>query len=180
MGAQGPTGVNGATGAQGLQGPTGAKGDPGGTGPAGPANLAALQDSPCTIAGVQSTLDVKVDPLTGVVSMVCTPLSGNLDITLSLGTGVTLPILGGTQVTLGDFSALLIDSAGTTRVVRFASTGSPSIFGASFRFVFPGSYGLTLQSPVGMRSTASPAIPLTVTIQIGQQTDAHFVVTAAS
>src|SRR5207249_3763245 len=43
-------------------------------GPPGPANLAALQGSPCTFNGHQSTLDVEVDSDTGVVTMTCKPV----------------------------------------------------------------------------------------------------------
>src|SRR5437588_4670574 len=40
-------------------------------------------------------------------------LSGNVNVTAKLGASLTLPSLSGTQVTLGDFSAVLTNSGGS-------------------------------------------------------------------
>ena len=43
-------------------------------GPAGPAGVAALQGTPCTYQGYPSTINVSQDPMSGVVTITCTPL----------------------------------------------------------------------------------------------------------
>jgi len=143
--------------------------------------LSDLQGAACTANGQQSTLDVTTDDTTGAVSMTCQPLTGNLDTTATLGPGVTLPVLNGTQVTLGDFSAVLTSSGGSPKTIGLAplAPGS-STYSASFKNLLPGTYSLTLEAPAGMSFTASPAVPQTVTVTAGDTTNEAFTITAAS
>jgi len=77
--------------------------------------------------------------------------SGNLSVSASLGSGVTLPLLNCIQVTLGDFSAVLTSSGGATQALPLAPTApGSSTFGASFTNLPPGSYSLTLQAPTNV------------------------------
>jgi hypothetical protein len=108
-------------------------------------------------------------------------LSGNLFVTVKLGTGVTLPILTGGQVTLGDFSVLLTNSGGSTKAISLVPVAPGSLtFGATFKYLLPGAYSVTLEAPTGMSFTASPAVPATVTVSSGQETEQDFTITAAS
>jgi len=97
----GPSGLTGSTGLTGATGPTGSTGATGGTGPTGArglpgaANLAALQGSPCTVGNIPSTLDVSVNPVTGVVTMTCDPAPATFQghcvrLTGTYGTGGTI------------------------------------------------------------------------------------------
>jgi len=108
-------------------------------------------------------------------------VSGNANVTAKLGTGVTLPVLSAAQVTLGDFSAVLTNSGGSAKTLKLAPTATGSAtFGASFKFLLPGTYSLTLQAPTGMSFTASPVVPKTVTVASGANTQSDFTITAAS
>ena len=92
VGPPGPPGIPGTVGPTGPVGPTGVagadgqKGDPGNlgpTGPTGPASLAALDGSPCTVGDAEGMLSVSVDPTTGAVSLVCTPVVTQVKIEFS-------------------------------------------------------------------------------------------------
>jgi len=107
-------------------------------------------------------------------------LSGNLNVTLKLGSGVTLPA----ALTLGSFDAVLTNSGGSTKSLQLSaiSTGS-STFGAAFKYLIPGNYtvGFALDpSVVGTVSiTTSPTIPAPVTVSSGAATQADFTLTSA-
>jgi uncharacterized protein DUF4382 len=100
--------------------------------------------------------------------------SGTLDVTLKLGAGVTLP----TGVTLGQFNAVLTNSGGSAKTLALTDMGG-GVFGASFKFLIPGSYTLNFTAPGTLTFTTSPAIPASVTVASGQETAADFVVTSA-
>lgn len=83
-GDTGATGPAGPTGPQGPQGPQGPKGDTGATGPAGPAlgSLDALAGLPCGSGAAAGTVTLTYGA-SGAVSLVCTPSSKTLTLTLS-------------------------------------------------------------------------------------------------
>lgn len=101
-------------------------------------------------------------------------LSGNLNVTLKLGTGVTLPA----GVTLAQFNAVLTNSGGSSKTLALADMGA-GVFGASFKFLLPGSYTLSFTAPGSLAFTTSPAVPAAVTVVSGQATAADFVLTSA-
>ena len=108
-------------------------------------------------------------------------LSGNVNMTAKLAAGVTLPTLNSAQVTLGDFSATLTNSAGSVKTLALAPTASGSAtFGASFKYLIPGSYTLSLVAPAGMSFTASPTVPIAVTVASGAAAQEDLSITAAS
>lgn len=108
-------------------------------------------------------------------------LSGNVNVTAALGASVTLPTLNAVQVTLGDFNAVLTNSGGSAKTLKLAATAAGSTtFGASFKYLLPGNYSLTLQAPTGMSFTGSPALPDAITTGSGQNTQVDFTITAAS
>lgn len=80
--------------------------------------------------------------------------AGTVNLTLTLGAGVTLP----EGVTLADFSA---DLGGES--IAFADAGDGA-FTASFPFLLPGTYELTLVGPEGLTVTTDPVLPLQVTV----------------
>jgi hypothetical protein len=105
-------------------------------------------------------------------------LAGRLDVSLKLGTGVTLPA----PVTLGDFKAVLTPAppaSGGNTILALTSTDATS-YGASFKYLFPGDYTLTFSAPAAVNAFATtPPVPATVTVASGQATAASFVMSSA-
>ncbi len=109
-----------------------------------------------------------------VMHPVCTAtevqLTGTVNVTLQLGTGVVLP---GTA-TLASFSAVLKDTNGTPKTVPLAAAGNGT-FGASFVYLLPGDYTLDFDANgVVSTFTTSPPVPAPVTVISGQATSASF------
>jgi hypothetical protein len=103
-------------------------------------------------------------------------LSGTVDVTLKLGAGASLP--AGT--TLADFHAVLAPAAGGDGVTLPFAVTAAGTYGAEFKYLFPGSYTLSLGGSLGVTFTAAPAAPLAVTVTSGQATAADFTLTAVS
>jgi uncharacterized protein DUF4382 len=101
-------------------------------------------------------------------------LSGTLNVTLALAPGVTLP----PPATLGQFSAVLTNSGGSAKTLTLTDAGG-GVFGASFKFLLPGSYTLGFTAPGTLTFATSPAVPASVTVASGQATAADFVLTSA-
>ena len=101
-------------------------------------------------------------------------LSGTVNVTLKLDTGVTLP----TGVTLAKFNAVLTNAGGTSKTLALTDQGG-GVFGASFKFLIPGSYTLGFTAPGSLTFTTSPPVPAPVTVVSGQAAAAEFVVTSA-
>jgi hypothetical protein len=102
-------------------------------------------------------------------------LSGTLDVSVAMSSGAALP--AGT--TLGQFSAVLTNSAGSSKTLALAS-GSGGAFTATFKYLIPGSYTLSFTAPASVATFATtPLAPATVTVSSGQLTAASFVVTSA-
>jgi hypothetical protein len=107
--------------------------------------------------------------------------SGNITATAALGQGVTLPMLNNMQVTLADFTAVLTSSGGSEKTLPLTALGPGSAtFGATFKYLLPGPYTLTLQAPTGMSFTTSPTVPAAPTVSDGQNTQEDFTITSAS
>jgi hypothetical protein len=107
-------------------------------------------------------------------------LSGNLNVTLKLASGVTLP----SGTTLASFDAILTNSGGSAKKLLLGATATgSSTFGASFKYLLPGSYTMsfaldpTITGTVAL--TTTPAIPAAVTVASGAATQADFTATAA-
>jgi hypothetical protein len=95
--------------------------------------------------------------------------------TLRLGSGVTLPSIGGTVVTLASFSAKL---GGETQA--FADADGDGVFEARFRYLLPGSYSLMVNGPVGLTFSTSPVIPAQVDAAAAAQATVGFTVVTAA
>jgi hypothetical protein len=94
---------------------------------------------------------------------------GNVVARLSLGSGITLPILNGTQVTLASFTARLTPvGGGTARTVTFTDSNNDGVFEAMFKGLVPGQYTLEVLLPTGVLGTFSVALPLVVTVSENQ------------
>lgn len=102
-------------------------------------------------------------------------LTGGIDVTLQLATGVTLP----DGFALGDFQATL-----NTEVVAvaFADGDSDGVFTASFLFLDPadGPFDVGVTGPAGLDYTLDPTAPQSVSLSSGGTETVAYAVTAAS
>jgi|KBSSwiStaDraftv2_1062776.scaffolds.fasta_scaffold61670_3 hypothetical protein len=95
-------------------------------------------------------------------------------VTLKLNTGVTLPVPPGGAVTLAAFKATL-----NGETVSFTDPDADGTFEARFRFLLPGTYALTVQSPTGIGITTNLTLPVNVTLVAGEtETQAVIIQTA--
>ena len=99
--------------------------------------------------------------------------TGSISVSLTLHDGVTLPVVGGKQLTLADFSATL---GGETQALDASGH-------ASFQFVVPDTYPLYFTGPAGLTFTTDPvatsANPIQVVVPSGQSVTATATITAA-
>jgi hypothetical protein len=114
-----------------------------------------------------------------VMHPVCTAievqLTGTLNVSLRLGTEVTLPA----SSTLAKFSAVLAGSGVSPKTLPLADAGGGT-FSASFVYLVPGDYTLDFDANGAVSTfTTSPGVPANVTVTSGQATSAAFTVTAA-
>lgn len=107
-------------------------------------------------------------------------LSGNVVAKLALGSGVTLPVVAGRTVGLGDFQAVLRNELGGEERLPFAADAGTGAFTAAFRFLLPGSYTLSVGGPAGVTFATSPASPADVTVLGGEDALVAFTITSAA
>jgi len=105
-------------------------------------------------------------------------LAGSVDVTLRLGSGVTLPA----PATLADFKAVLTPAppaSGGNTILALTSSDATT-YGASFKYLFPGDYTLTFNAPSSVNAfVTAPPVPASVTVTSGQATTAAFVLSSA-
>ncbi len=103
-----------------------------------------------------------------------TSVAATVIATLRLGSGVNLPVLGGSAVTLAAFKAGLDGEAGT-----FSDPDGDGVYEARFRYLLPGSYSLSIVAPTGVTFTTSPLVPTQVTAGAGAQASVAFTLMSA-
>jgi hypothetical protein len=101
--------------------------------------------------------------------------AASLTTTLVLAQGVTLPVVGGSAVTLGLFKAELEGEQ-----VTFTDADNNGTFEAQFRFLLPGTYTLKIIAPTGVTITTNPASPIEVTIGTGATATQAVTIASAS
>jgi hypothetical protein len=106
-------------------------------------------------------------------------LSGNLDVTVTLGAGVVLPVVGGVAVTLDELTVTATAGDGTAHSAPLVASGATTA-GVTFLYLPPGSFQLTLAGPAGVTLATSPSLPLTATVTSGEETSVAITVTAAT
>ncbi len=94
--------------------------------------------------------------------------------TLKLGSGVTLPVLGGSAVTLAAFKANLDGEVGT-----FSDSDGNGTYESTFRFVLPGTHSLAIMAPAGLTFTTTPVGPAQVDAVAGAQATVAFTLMSA-
>lgn len=98
---------------------------------------------------------------------------------VSLGTGVTLPDIGGTPTTLAGFSAT-VTRDNTTESLPLSDPESDGTFSAAFKFLLPGTYAVALTPPAGLSITTDPVLPVNVTATSGTTEHVAVTVTGAT
>ncbi len=101
--------------------------------------------------------------------------AGTVLVRLSLGTGVTLPNVGGNPVTLAAFKARV-----GTEELAFTDPDGDGIFEARFRFLLPGTYDVSLVLPAGLGATANLTLPVQVDLAAGETETVTIVLTGAT
>jgi uncharacterized protein DUF4382 len=109
-----------------------------------------------------------------VINATGATMGTTLDVSLVLGSGVTLPA----GVTLGDFQATLAAASAPGTVLETVSLTDPDVdgtFGASFGFVAPGDYLVDIVQPGGLSGfTVAPPVPFSFTAVAGPGTTLAF------
>jgi hypothetical protein len=106
---------------------------------------------------------------------------GNVVAQLQLGQGVTLPQLGGQQLTLASFQAKLTPAGGgAAKTVTFSDANNDGVFEAMFKGLVPGQYALEVVIPTGIFGTFSVALPVTLTVQSNQTVTQAITLTGAA
>lgn len=97
--------------------------------------------------------------------------AASITVTLALGAGVTLPA----GVVLSAFNAKI-----GAEEVGFTDTNSDGTFEATFSFLVPGTYSVSLVIPSGLSVTTSPVLPVDVTVAEGANVTQAVSITAIS
>jgi len=104
--------------------------------------------------------------------------AGTIEVKLSLGAGVTLPVLGGVRVTLDHFKARLSrEGDGDAVELALEDEDRDGTFVARFENLLPGEYEVSFVLPAGLTVTFGPAAPFAVTLEAGETVTAAFEVT---
>lgn len=106
--------------------------------------------------------------------------SGSVKVTLAAGAGVTLPVVNDAELTLGNFTATLTNSAGSREELPLVDTDGDGVFEAHFKFLIPGTFSVGIAGPEGVNFTVTPAQPATHTIVSGQDGSFAFTLTGAT
>jgi len=109
--------------------------------------------------------------------------AATVTVSLSLGTGVSLPVIGGSAVTLAQLSAEMKSADAEANVpgevVAFTDLDGNGTFEASFANVVPGDYVILLRGPAGLAFTTSPAFPHALTVGAGADVQAELTLASA-
>jgi hypothetical protein len=107
--------------------------------------------------------------------------TGSLRVTLAKADGLTLPSVGGTPVTLGQFKAVLTDAASAKQEIALTDANSDGVFEATYGYLAAGSYTLDFVAPAGVATfTTTPTRPTPVSITAGASATHAATVTAAA
>jgi hypothetical protein len=107
--------------------------------------------------------------------------SASLTVTLAAAPGLTLPLLGETQMTLGAFDATLTSaSGGEPAAVALTDENGDGVYEAKFRYLVPGEYQLGFAGPAGLTFTTDRNLPFPLTVTSGSSTTTAFTLTGAT
>lgn len=117
--------------------------------------------------------------MTPVVNATDFSATGGVDVTVDLADSVTLPTVGGEDVTLADFRAVLTNADGGEEKAELADGDGDGVFDVAFEFLAPGDYQVSLEEPDSVSVTTDPATPVDVSVPSGQDVSQALTVTSA-
>ena len=106
--------------------------------------------------------------------------AATIAVDVALGSGVTLPDIGGNPTTLAGFSATVTSSDNTTESLPLTDPESDGTWTAEFKFLLPGTYAVALTPPVGLSITTDPVLPVNVTATSGTTERVAVTITGAT
>ena len=86
--------------------------------------------------------------------------AATITVNVTLGSGVTLPDIGGNPTTLAAFNATVTNSGSTTETLPLSDPESDGTWSATFSYLLPGTYAVGLTPPAGMTITTDPVLPV--------------------
>jgi hypothetical protein len=100
-----------------------------------------------------------------VVKATNVTFGGFVTVRLQLASGITLPMIGGQQITLANFTVRLTPVSGGNAIeLPFSDADGDGVFEAMFKALLPGDYKLEFVLPSGLLVTFGTALPLTITV----------------
>jgi hypothetical protein len=105
--------------------------------------------------------------------------TGGLTVQLRAGSDLTMPLIGSSELTLADFTAVVMASDASTSSVALTDAGNGT-FQAHFPFLPPGDATVSFTAPAGVTFTTTPAVPAIVGVVPGQSTTSTFMLTGAA
>lgn len=100
-------------------------------------------------------------------------------VSLALGSGVTLPAIGGVATTMGMFKARLTDDNGNAKEASFVSSNGAWV--ARFPYLLPDTeWNLSVVGPAGLTFTTDPVLPLELTATGGATVEKNIVIKTAA
>ena len=107
--------------------------------------------------------------------------AASVTVTLAADWGVVLPVVSGSQLTLGAFSATLAsDTASEAKTVPLTDEDHNGTYEARFRYLAPGTYHIGFTGPAGITFTTDQVLPFAVTVSDGASTTAAFTLSGAT
>lgn len=106
--------------------------------------------------------------------------SGTVTVTLAVGEGVSLPEKDGQPLTLGNFTATLTNTGGSTESLPFTDANGDGIFEAQFVYLIPGDFSADVLAPQGVSFTTTPDHPASVSVGNGKQVSVAFTLSSVS
>jgi len=88
--------------------------------------------------------------------------AATITVNVTLGSGVTLPDIGGNPTTLAAFNATVTNSGSTTETLPLSDPESDGTWSATFSYLLPGPYSVGVTPPAGMTITTDPVLPVSV------------------
>ena len=88
--------------------------------------------------------------------------AATITVNVTLGSGVTLPDIGGNPTTLAAFNATVTSAGGTTETLPLSDPESDGTWTATFNHLLPGTYSVGLTPPAGMTIATDPVLPVSV------------------
>ena len=107
--------------------------------------------------------------------------TGSVTATLRADASLTMPMVNGAQVTLGQFRAVLTNAARSSEELALSDSDNDGVYEARFRYLVAGDFTVDFIAPDGVTFTTDRSRPASVSVPSGQDVAAGFtVMTAAS